>query len=117
VKALTPVQSLVLLLLAGFGLAGWIYGVHWKRVASGDLFTGDEKHIIRLQDQIERLTQENDSLHLRLRKLESGEEPAPSSASSAASVPAVPAVPDPVVLPASGAGPQLPPRPQKIETH
>lgn len=113
-KALTPFQSLVLLLLAGFGLAGWIYGIHWKRVASGDLFTGDEKHIIRLQDQIERLTQENDSLHLRLRKLESGEEPALSSASSAASVPAVP---DPVVLPASGAGPQLPPRPQKIETH
>ena len=110
-KALTPVQSLVLLLLAGFGIAGWIYGIHWKRVASGDLFTGDEKHIIRLQDQIERLTAENDSLHLRLRKLESGEEPAPSSASS------VPAVPDPVVLPASGAGPQLPPPPQKIETH
>jgi hypothetical protein len=108
VKALTPVQSLVLLLLAGFGLAGWIYGIHWKRVASGDLFTGDEKHIIRLQDQIESLTRENDSLHQRLRKLESGEETAPSSA---------PSVPAPVVLPASGAGPQLPPRPQKIETH
>lgn len=110
-KALTPAQSFVLLLLAGFGIAGWIYGIHWKRVASGDLFTGDEKHIIRLQDQIERLTKENNALHRRLRIPDNGGEPAPSSASSE------PVVPDPVVLPGSGAGLQLPPRPQKIETH
>jgi hypothetical protein len=111
VKALTPAQSLVLLLLAGFGLAGWIYGIHWKRVASGDLFTGDEKHIIRLQDQIESLTRENDSLHRRLRKLEGGEDPASSPVSSPSGEAG------PVALPAPAPGPVLPPRSQKIETH
>jgi hypothetical protein len=111
VKALSPVQSLVLLLLAGFGLAGWFYGIHWKRVASGDLFTGDEKHIIRLQDQIESLTKENDSLHQRLRKLEGGED----AASSPVLSPSGEA--DPVALPAPASGPLLPPPPQKIETH
>ncbi len=75
-KALTPIQTLLFLLLVGFAVAGWLFGIHWKRVASGDLFTGDERHIILLQDQIENLTKENDALHLRLRRLEGGEAPA-----------------------------------------
>lgn len=116
-KSLTPAQSLALLLLVGLSAAGWFYGVHWKRVASGDLFTADEKHIIRLQEQIDSLTKENESLHLRLRELEGGETSATGPAPVPSSPSPAPATDAPVVLPTSGTGPNLPPPPQKIETH
>ncbi len=104
-KAIPPLQSLLLLVLAGVALAGWLYGLHWKRVASGDLFTNDEKMMIRLQDQIGALDQENAKLRGRLREL--GDEPGPEDAPS-------PNANAPVVLPQ---GPILPAPPQRIETH
>ena len=70
VKPSSPLQSLLLLLLIGAVIAGWLYGLHWKRVASGDLFTSDEKLMIRLQDQIEVLTKENNELHAQLKSLD-----------------------------------------------
>lgn len=104
-KATPELQILALLLLAGFGAGGWFYGLHWKRVASGDLFTNDERLLVRLQDQIEALTKENKALHLRLRRLEGGGGDVVPAADEPA--PAVPAAP--VALPASG--PALPPPP------
>lgn len=102
-KASSPAQTLLLLLLAGVSLAGWLYGVHWKRVASGDLFTQDEMRLIRLQDQIGALTEENERLHQRVRELTGGaEETAPPA-------------PAPPLGPAEE--PLLPASPQKIETH
>lgn len=48
----SPVQSLALLVLAAVAIGGWIYGIHWKRIASGDGFTAEEKAMFALQDQI-----------------------------------------------------------------
>ncbi len=70
---LSPAQSLGLLILLGLSISGWFYGVYWKRVSSGNLFTGDEQIIIRLQDQIEVLTEKNEELTeeiLRLQNLD-----------------------------------------------
>ena len=99
VKSVTPFQSLLLLLLGGMAIAGWLYGIHWKRVAAGDLFSSDEKMMIRLQDQIQTLTGENEALHHRIRSLTG--EPEPEVAPAAEITPA----------------PVLPERPQKVETH
>ena len=106
-KSLSPAQSLILLLLVGVAIAGWAYGLHWKRVASGDLFTSDETLMIRLQDQIDTLTEENKVLHDRLRERDG--EPETGAAQN------VPQPTEPVTLPSSG--PTLPAPPQKIETH
>ena len=96
-KSLTPIQSLLLLLLLSLAIGGWLYGTHWKRIASGDLFTDDEKMTIRLQEQIEALSNENGELRARIKSLtdESGGK----------------------VITQSPPGPALPGRPQKIETH
>ncbi|MEM6916180.1 MAG: hypothetical protein AAF491_06390 [Verrucomicrobiota bacterium] len=59
---LSPVQSFVLLLLIGLALAGWLYGIYWKRVASGASFTKEEKVMIQLQDQINALHEKNSRL-------------------------------------------------------
>jgi len=59
---LTPGQSLALLLIVGFAVAGWLYGLHWKKVASGDAFSQDEKLLIQLQDQIRTLSTKNAEL-------------------------------------------------------
>lgn len=89
-KAFSPAQSLILLALAGIAVAGWAYGIHWKRVASGDLFSADERLIIQLQDQIGALTREAEALRGRLRELENGgytdpgTEPANAAGSEAA---------------------------------
>ncbi|MEQ1838780.1 MAG: hypothetical protein ABL994_00100 [Verrucomicrobiales bacterium] len=99
VKSVSPFQSLLLLLLGGLAIAGWLYGIHWKRVAAGDLFSSDEKMMIRLQDQIQTLTAENEALHHRIRSLTG--EPELEGAPAAEITPA----------------PVLPERPQKIETH
>ncbi len=56
---LTPGQSLALLVLIGIAVAGWLYGVHWKKIASGDAFSQDEKLLIQLQDQIRTLSEKN----------------------------------------------------------
>lgn len=110
-KALTPVQSLLFLVLAGATIAGWAYGLHWKRIASGDLFTSDERLMIRLQDQISALTEENERLHGRIRELGEAE-----PESTTATPDGTEGSPEPVVLPSS-VGPSLPAPPQKIETH
>jgi hypothetical protein len=105
VKANSELQILAFLLLTGFGAGGWFYGLHWKRVASGDLFTNDERLLVRLQDQIEALTKENEALHLRLRRLEGGGgDVAPAAVEPAPAVTA-----DPVALPASSPAPPPPP--------
>ncbi|MEX2577531.1 MAG: hypothetical protein WD342_00625 [Verrucomicrobiales bacterium] len=74
-KSFSPGQSLLVLLLLGLAIGGWMYGVHWKRTASGDLFTKDEKHIVQLQDQINALTEANAELNQRLAELQPPEEP------------------------------------------
>ena len=51
--SLTPLQSLILLALVGLAISGWLYGLHWKRIATGDSFTKEEKVMFLLQDQIE----------------------------------------------------------------
>jgi hypothetical protein len=114
VKSLSPTQSLFLLILLGFAMAGWFYGLHWKRVASGDLFSSEETLMIRLQDQITALTNENDSLHKRIRELGGGE-PTEAKADPTGGAGAVAPL-EPIVLPSSGS-PSLPKPPQKIETH
>ena len=123
-KSLSPVQSLVLLLVAGLAMAGWFYGLHWKRLAAGgskpiprmsvEGFTQEEKVIVDLQDQISALTEENDSLHKRIRELEGTGtiEAKPLPAGEAGAAPSL----ESIVLPSSS-GPSLPAPPQKIETH
>ena len=123
-KSLSPVQSLVLLLVAGLAMAGWFYGLHWKRLAAGgskpnprmsvEGFTQEEKVIVDLQDQISALTEENDSLHKRIRELEGTgtTEAKPIPAGEAGAAPSL----ESIVLPSSS-GPSLPASAQKIETH
>lgn len=104
-KALTPAQSLVLLVLVGLAISGWLYGIHWKRVAVGDLFSKDERLMIRLQDQIRTLTETNANLNEQLK-----------AQTDTAEGTDVTETPEPVPLPAER-GPVLPQRAQKIETH
>ncbi len=73
-KNLTPVQSLVLLVLVGIAVSGWFYGVYWKRVASGSLFSPDEKVLIQLQDQISALHDQNARLHDKIKELTPAED-------------------------------------------
>lgn len=110
-KSLTPGQSLVLLILCGLAVSGWLYGIHWKRVASGDLFSSDEKLMIRLQDQIRSLSETNASLNEQL-KAYADEEVSGETASSANPEPDKAPAPE---IPQSA--PTLPAPPQKIETH
>ena len=70
---LSPAQSLVLLILAGLSISGWFYGIHWKRVADGSVFTREEKVLIRLQDQIDVLTTKNQELNETISKLKNPE--------------------------------------------
>lgn len=81
---LSPLQSLALVVLIGLAASGWLYGVHWKRVAEGTGFTKQEQVMIRLQDQIETLTKKNEELNATLRELgeepdENGDPPAPAA--------------------------------------
>ncbi|MEM1443614.1 MAG: hypothetical protein AAGF67_14810 [Verrucomicrobiota bacterium] len=66
---LSPVQSLGLLVLVGLAISGWLYGIHWKRVASGTSFTREEKIIFQLQDQIEVLNEKNSELSEEIAQL------------------------------------------------
>lgn len=113
-KPLSPAQSLVLLCLAGAAFGGFSYGLHWKRVASGDLFTSDERTMIRLQDQIEALIREKEALQRRVRELNGEPEPAPAAGSTGSGIILNPDDAE-VVLPTSR--PVLPAPPQKAETH
>ncbi|HQZ29514.1 MAG: hypothetical protein KA250_06345 [Verrucomicrobiales bacterium] len=92
-KNLTPVQTLIALLLVGLAISGWLYGLRGKSIAEGNSFTNDEKLLVQLQDQIRALSDANAELNARIRTL-SGEEPATAE-------------PQPL----------LPERPVKIETH
>lgn len=103
-KTPTPGQSLTYLVLAGIGLSGWLYGLHWKRIAFqagkkaapaaapplpeplnpagpetetvvSTEFTPMERHMIQLQDQVAILTEQNESLLKQLREKESDEAP------------------------------------------
>lgn len=109
-KPITPAQSLVLLILVGLAISGWLYGIHWKRVASGDLFSSDEKLMIRLQDQIRSLSDTNANLNEQL-KAYADEEVDPKEEVPAAVPATVPA------LEAPQNGPVFPAPSQKIETH
>jgi cell division protein FtsB len=92
-KNLTPVQTLVGLILVGFAISGWFYGLRGRSIAEGNSFTNDEKLIIQLQDQIRALSETNIQLNDRIKSLSGGE--------------VTPEVSQPV----------LPGRPVKIETH
>ncbi|MEM9280512.1 MAG: hypothetical protein AAGA96_01675 [Verrucomicrobiota bacterium] len=63
---LSPVQSLLLLVLMALAVSGWLFGLHWKKIASGAGFSQEEKLLIQLQDQIRVLTEENLTLRSRL---------------------------------------------------
>lgn len=65
----SPAQSLALLILLGLSVSGWLYGIYWKRVASGSVFTKEEKVMIQLQDQIQVLTDKNAELNARISEL------------------------------------------------
>lgn len=67
---LSPTQSLLLLVLIGIAIGGWVYGLHWKNIASGGGFTREEKVIFQLQEQIEELTQQNADLNTAIRELQ-----------------------------------------------
>lgn len=71
---LSPVQSLLFLLLFGLTIAGWMYGLHWKQIANGSSFTKEERMMISLQDQITVLTEKNAELVAELRKTEKKDE-------------------------------------------
>lgn len=86
-KALSPGQTLVLLLLVGLAIAGWLYGIHWKRTVSGDLFTKDEMRIIELQDRIRVLTENNAKLNSKIAEL--------MNEDAANDVPTLPSPPEP----------------------
>ena len=66
----TPGQSLALLVLVGIAMAGWLYGIHWKKIASGDAFSQDEKLLIQLQEQIRTLSQKNTALVKQVNELQ-----------------------------------------------
>ncbi len=60
---------MLLLLLGAAAVSGWLYGIHWKRIASGAAFSKSEKLIIQLQDQIDVLTEQNGELTKRVTEL------------------------------------------------
>lgn len=66
---LSPAQSLGLLLLVGLSVTGWFYGIYWKRVASGTLFTKEERVMVQLHDQIRILTEKNTELNETIHRL------------------------------------------------
>jgi len=73
-KTLDSRFVLLLLVLVGLAVAGWCYGLHWKRVSLGGAFTPGEKLIVQLQDQIKALTDQNKSLLKQLNSTEAPEE-------------------------------------------
>ncbi len=78
----SPVQTLLFLVLLGLAIAGWTYGIHWKRIASGGSFTKEERMMISLQDQIAVLSGKNEELNKALREAldEEGDEVSKESA-------------------------------------
>lgn len=78
---LTPAQWLLILVLAAVAVSGWFYGVQWKQVAAGADTTHQEKLLIDLQDQLDRMRAENERLTARIHELEkpaAEESPEPS---------------------------------------
>lgn len=72
---LTPLQSLLVLVLIGLAIGGWVYGIHWKKVAMGDGFTQDEKLIFQLQEQLDILTRQNADLNAALQEADPNADP------------------------------------------
>lgn len=76
----SPVQILIVLVLAAVAVSGWVYGWRWKQVAMGNRpmaevtvgmeMTDEESLIISLQDQLDRLRSDNEALSRHLRELE-----------------------------------------------
>ncbi len=64
----SPAQTLLFLVLFGLAIAGWMYGIHWKRISSGGSFTKEERMMISLQDQIAVLSEKNEELNKALRE-------------------------------------------------
>lgn len=65
----SPTQSLILLVLLGLSISGWFYGIYWKRVADGEVFTNKERLIIQLQDQVRVLSDKNEELNTELSRI------------------------------------------------
>ncbi|MEM7697746.1 MAG: hypothetical protein AAF236_05000 [Verrucomicrobiota bacterium] len=86
-----PLKTLALLLVVGAAFAGWLYGIHWKRVASGGKFNATERLVVQLRDQVEILTLENAKLITRLKELDPElaevEESAPNTSSANQAIP------------------------------
>ena|GEM_PF-713620 len=70
VKTPGPGVLFTVLLLGGAGVTGWLYGLHWKRIATGNQFTKQEDVLLRLYDQVDLLTEENRKLARELSELE-----------------------------------------------
>jgi len=82
--------TLISLAIGHFSISGWLYGLHWKRVAEGTGFTKQEQILVRLQDQIETLTEKNEQLNAALREEEADSSEAGPGAAEAESPEAVP---------------------------
>ena len=61
-KNFSPGFLLLILLLVAAAVSGWLYGIHWKKVALGEKFSPIEKQLILFQDQVDVLTEENERL-------------------------------------------------------
>ncbi|NNE92322.1 MAG: hypothetical protein HKN23_11795 [Verrucomicrobiales bacterium] len=57
------------LTVIGIMISGWLWGWKWRQIAAGERFSADEQLIIDLQDQVTRLTGENERLTAEFRKL------------------------------------------------
>ncbi|MCB1229867.1 MAG: hypothetical protein KDN19_06355 [Verrucomicrobiae bacterium] len=67
---ISPLQILAFLVLAALAVSGWVYGLRWKRVALGDEPTQMEALLIDLQDQLDLMRADNETLAEKLRECE-----------------------------------------------
>ncbi len=68
-KNLGPGLLLLVLVLGAVAVSGWLYGLHWKKVALGEKFSPIEAQLILFQDQVDLLTEENDELNKEITEL------------------------------------------------
>lgn len=71
---ISPLLLFGFLVLLAVAVSGWLFGWHWRQVASGGKPTHDEKLIIQLQDQLDAARAENERLTGQLRSFEEGAE-------------------------------------------
>lgn len=67
---ISPLQILAFLVLAALAVSGWVYGLRWKRVALGDEPTQMEALLIDLQDQLDLMRADNETLAEKLLECE-----------------------------------------------